>query len=525
MIGPRTPLQAQAILQGTACLIFGAGIVWRNGHKKPGRPLIHCPVPRRSANPASTASGVLASVLCLTGFFAAPVAHAVGIAFEPFQIKNVDFSTVALVDRFRRQEGYDGFGATALFLPPLFVDRNGDGQLEYAVDDGENWTWIWRAIAFDAGSSAGFVMAQAQMTYNAASGCFEGTTTFCGFLGGLQFWLTNQCLDEGDYEIELLHNGASVGKVGFRPTRFVPRALTSGHRGNIEPVIPGIDPTNPDTDVFVVVEDDLFCFRRLQDVTVRFTNTIAPGGPQGHGHDHFGPAEPGTGNYACDSAFSCQVVDDGAFPMDTIVEGRTSSLGVFNASYAAREFGVSETITISMTREPTPKDPSTVVGVDERHTLDIRHPGLFRVDAAGISAIRNLGTGCPHDPGAEWMTGNSGRRLRGVTESYLDGTGRMLSLNDASLPFGGFFDNGNGGGRVSPCHVSHRVGVDIDLNRIDSGGKKIRCRKDEGPGCVADTETVNGTPVDLIDYVDDLFERKVGRRILEGNSIHYRFPD
>lgn len=47
---------------------------------------------------------------------------------------------------------------------------------------------------------------------------------------------------------------------------------------------------------------------------------------------------------------------------------------------------------------------------------------------------------------------------------------RMLSLNDASLPFGGLFDIY---GRYGPPHRSHRTGSDVDINQ-----EGIPCRDD-----------------------------------------------
>lgn len=64
-------------------------------------------------------------------------------------------------------------------------------------------------------------------------------------------------------------------------------------------------------------------------------------------------------------------------------------------------------------------------------------------------------------------------------------SGRRLSLNDASLPYGGLFDKGQRAGR--PCHQSHRRGIDIDINHQDSQAFDVR----------SETTMVNGKSVPL----------------------------
>jgi hypothetical protein len=387
------------------------------------------------ANPA--ALRVLPSAIV---FLCALPAHAVVTTFEPYeQLSTTDVRAV-LTDRFHRPQ-FDGVGATARFQEPLFVDENGDGRLqpeEYQVKAGESWTWIWRVLALDNVPTAGpFVWASVTSVYQGEpTRCFSNTP-FCGsFLAGIRFTMTDKCIPEGDWEIELLHNDVSIGKQAFRPARFAPKpSIYAPFADTIEPVIPGQTAARHATGVRVRVEDDLGCGRPLNDVTVRFANTIATSGD--HGHAHFSASEGGTGNYSCAFGFPCTLIDDGQDPEDTIVEGKTRTddlfgPGAFVADYRARELGVRETIKLSLKREATAKDPE-VTAPEVETELQIRYPGLVPVDAGPISAVANYGTGCPHDPVPSWMTIYSAANLADVAIEYKRLTGRQLSLNDASL--------------------------------------------------------------------------------------------
>jgi hypothetical protein len=114
-----------------------------------------------------------------------------------------------------------------------------------------------------------------------------------------------------------------------------------------------------------------------------------------------------------------------------------------------------------------------------------------------------------------------------LAELYQEKTGRMLSLNDASLQLGGVIAKS----RITPeheavekdtprCHGSHRIGVDIDINRVDMGGKNMAVETIE----VLDKETT------LLEFMDDEVEQRRGslhhsyNRSGELTSIHWRLP-
>jgi len=61
---------------------------------------------------------------------------------------------------------------------------------------------------------------------------------------------------------------------------------------------------------------------------------------------------------------------------------------------------------------------------------------------------------------------------------FLNREGVGLSVNDISLPYGGIFGFVRGQ-RWNPPHQLHQWGTDIDLNRVDSGGREKACSENE----------------------------------------------
>lgn len=125
---------------------------------------------------------------------------------------------------------------------------------------------------------------------------------------------------------------------------------------------------------------------------------------------------------------------------------------------------------MTVTRAPRTNEPDEL-RLDKRDAseFDIKVPGLVHMAPSDQNAFvyRYLG-GCPHDPpAAQYGTEDLYVRLRALNSYYKSLTGDDLSYNDASLPFGGFFDNEAGGGRDAGCHQSHRRGIDVDINSAD----------------------------------------------------------
>lgn len=128
---------------------------------------------------------------------------------------------------------------------------------------------------------------------------------------------------------------------------------------------------------------------------------------------------------------------------------------------------------------------------------------------------------CPHEPYANWFLLSTKDRMIAIAETYFYLTGRKLSLNDSSLKYGGVIDNKHGGGRESDCHISHRRGNDIDLNKADSGEVDMLEAILEVDG---EQLNVDGEPYVIINFLTELAARAGGKRHDE-EPIHYRFPE
>lgn len=475
-----------------------------------------------------------------------PAAAAIQTVFQPVQGILSDRSAVVLSgDRYERQT-YDVLGASAIFQGQLF-----DAEGNYLMPEGDNWRYEIRQLT-GTSTDGPVTRASATVTYiGGEDNCWSFGV--CDTLGSVRIMFGAQCPEEERFDVRLFHNGVLVGSKELRPTRFVPEFLRFFVAPQeIQPQIPAIqdvpsrvrDPRK--AQISAIIEDDLGCFQRIEDARVRFTNTITASDPDlPHGHVHFSDEDIGTGNYQGVAGFPFELIDDGNAETATIVQGYTNDRGAFGATYESGELGVTELVTASVLREKTDDDPE-VGGDDKAEELRIRVPGLVEIDPAAISAIREDGGGCPkHDPLPDWLTPGSLERLAATTTAYEGVTGRRLSLNDGSLPFGGVIENEGGGGRTSRCHSSHRIGIDIDLNARDGGDGSstgrtlLRCPRTRIPSCdaldpsveelkqrcnIGTVQMEDGGEDFLICMVDDLFDKRGGRRI-PSEGIHYRFPD
>jgi len=84
--------------------------------------------------------------------------------------------------------------------------------------------------------------------------------------------------------------------------------------------------------------------------------------------------------------------------------------------------------------------------------------------------------GADTHPEGTYGTQKTLTRLQAIAGKYFKKTGRKLSVNDLSLPWGGLFDIQNDWG---PPHQTHRFGTDADINRIDGDGVFTSCPDDE----------------------------------------------
>lgn len=198
----------------------------------------------------------------------------------------------------------------------------------------------------------------------------------------------------------------------------------------------------------------------------------------------------------------------------------TGEQGTIQARYTAGKYGLTERVKVVATRPATLTRNRTIDALQgaERPELAIKVPGLVELgSAANHFAYKG---GCPHTPNgdpadgvARYVTPEMGGRMTTLNDYYRLWTGNHLSFNDASLPYGGFFDNGGKGGMDSRCHFSHRRGIDIDVNRWDwAGDNNIR----------STPITFDGDKQLLLNMLDRMAGLLQMERIPEDTSIHYR---
>ncbi|MFP5245318.1 MAG: hypothetical protein ACLGH0_01395, partial [Thermoanaerobaculia bacterium] len=98
--------------------------------------------------------------------------------------------------------------------------------------------------------------------------------------------------------------------------------------------------------------------------------------------------------------------------------------------------------------------------------------------------------------------------IRKLPQVFADATGHTgkIRVNDMSLPFAGAFDIG--GNWITKNHISHRIGVDVDVNR------NVR---------MPDGSLDSLTAAEIKDFSDAVKDELGGTRINEP-SIHFRLP-
>jgi hypothetical protein len=112
-------------------------------------------------------------------------------------------------------------------------------------------------------------------------------------------------------------------------------------------------------------------------------------------------------------------------------------------------------------------------------TLDVSVEGLLELEAGGPGhdhIIVRSGT-VAHPKGSHGVA-DTLDRIRNIAGAYMEVTQRQLSLNDISLPKGGMFDlnsNFSVANTTGNGHVSHRKGIDVDINSLDGGGVQTNC--------------------------------------------------
>lgn len=401
--------------------------------------------------------------------------------------------------RYGRYMTGGGIGAVAGFRPRLF-DENGN----YLVDPGETWAWVWERTDIPE------EIARADLTYSGGDNhCWSDD--YCGTLAWVAYTLEWPCMPEGDYKVTLFHNGAVVGSGVFKPVRFKPHVDYVGYAGSsIEPKR-WKSSTGQATEVGALIVDDLHCGYPIKAAEVTLASTVVGGS---NGHVTLINGDIGTGQFES-VGFNSTLNPDGPQQNGTAIKGEADANGFYKARYRAKDHGALETLTVNVKRPATETDPE-VAGGPASTEIQIKITGLVEVTSENAPVIFSDGGSCPHSVLPHWLTGGALSRLHLAAQIYLLQTGNKLSLNDASLPMGGVIDNklSAGGGRDAACHVSHRQGIDLDINLTDSGGVNM----------ARELTVWEGTSMTYLRFLTKVMQY-FGVEKAREEPVHYRFPN
>jgi hypothetical protein len=116
-----------------------------------------------------------------------------------------------------------------------------------------------------------------------------------------------------------------------------------------------------------------------------------------------------------------------------------------------------------------------------------KYEEYLRIQVPGLQELPDPGTGDLYGktrdgkdshPEGYYATPKTLEQLMKIAEKYYndkDTPGRIMSVNDMSLPWGGLFDYK---GTFTTPHGFHRFGTDVDINRAPVGQGIIECQKD-----------------------------------------------
>lgn len=452
-----------------------------------------------------------------------PACFAVTTSFNNIFQVHPDFTKVSLQNSIFERDTYNGIGVDVTLSD--LISSSG----RYNVPVGSTWTWQLYRVENEQGALVNQLITELNSTYQGEVGdcLYQWSTGYCGPVSGWKYWWRYSCASEGKYRFKVLFNGSSIGEDDFLPSRFTPEFDYVYVDSTIQPKLTGDNfasknmPTINEesaaiyTRVVGVAGHEKQCKQSLSDVIVKLTNTIKPGSGS---HAHFTDVnELGTGQYV--PLKSGDILDpDTSNTNKTVIEGETSSTGVFRAEYKAGEFGVKETITMEARRDATDVHPERKSKIATTKDIDIKAPNLVAMpEGSGDGEFYFVyGGSCAHSPTARWAVPEMKSRLVVLDALYKNKFGSRLSFNDASLQFGGEFDNKTGktssGGRDSRCHQSHRRGNDIDLNQVDEGKKNI----------LIETYLSNGVSQIRLQYIKGIAKELDLEQVPEANSIHFR---
>lgn len=451
-----------------------------------------------------------------------------------------NFKYTQLVDGEFDRKNYPFIGAM-LYIDGAYESDGFGNIVETVPSAGDSFQLVWRE------NQTNSALDSVTLTYlGFASNCWSvqwqgwPTESFCysKVYPNYYFYFYTagmQCLETGDYRTELFQNGVFKDSEPFRPSEFQPAEaeITLG----IKRITPDVDNSGNGEVATIVIklQDDIVrgdyagengnnCGQPIKDRSVTLTNTVQP---LSGSHKHFHSlSEPGTGAY-----IEATPSWDRISPDATEIEAKSDVNGLVVARYQAGKYGVSETVTASVLNTATGQK------LKKKETLDIQVTGLVPLDTTGMSyeLAGTYGTNCDiyHNDGpngskrkSHYVTPRMKVLIEWLNGRYYNEYGHHLSFNDGSLEYGGFFDAG-GSDRNQKCHISHRSGKDIDVNK----GEKF---KNDKTNCEDVTVYSLNCLVETGDYGDRMPRWRLLDRIVDDipnlqkipeETLHYRHID
>ncbi len=201
--------------------------------------------------------------------------------------------------------------------------------------------------------------------------------------------------------------------------------------------------------------------------------------------------------------------------------------GLVDATYTAGIYGTTERFFVEA-------DGQARGNTEYEENFDIKVDGFVEFLPENGMTITGTGTSnCdtthngPVDPAinrlSNWASPAALLKIHALNDkikNHADLGGRTLCLNDLSLEFGGFFDDGDGTRATyvpqvsNYCHGGHRTGTGFDLNSLCGSFPSIK----------TDTVQYNNAPIEVVELYTILVNQLGGDRVNEGPTrVHYEF--
>ena len=444
------------------------------------------------------------------GLAASVSVSALELTTTPVQGDNTWAGQVPLASRYQRYQ-HANVGVIAQY------DNVFDAEGNYIVPVGEVLRWVF--VRDDS--------TLAYLEYRYIGGpehCWVTSSGVqnCGTFNKFLSFLPLKCRPEqGDYQLLFFRTGVEALNHHFDTERFKMKRSESGLvvPTSFLPKAYGSDGDGGSKEIRVAVVDDLNCNQKLEDVQITVQSTLVPGT---NSHQHFSSARYGTGEFQPIPEFPVTLTEH-----DTKVVGKTRATGDFRVRYQALDYALTEQVRFELLR------PAVNGFAEDKYETtrnwNIKWPFVGEFPSFNFGShtwdYTANGQAChgANDTQATALVAYVGDALALGLDGYFQfAGGYFLSLNDASFPWGGIVDSwgamDSGTGACGNSHVSHRIGIDIDINRRDkapNGGRVIM----NLDGTAGD----NYGGVALLSTLDDQMELAGFNRVPEDASIHYRY--